>query len=105
VDEYEIGVGATGTSAGTYIVSVLPYSQNGLRPILRNVGRVILATRVNGIAAPTTAITVLSTRRPTADSSKVILPSRVASAGDQLWVFVELESESTVRYRLEVDFA
>lgn len=104
VDEYEIGISTTGTGAGTYIVSVLPYSQNGLRPILRNVGRVLLITRVNGIAVPTGPITLLSQRRPSADNSRVVLPSRVAAAGDQLWVLVELTGSSSCRYRLEVDY-
>lgn len=103
-DEYEIGVDATGTAAGTYVVAIKPLSQNGLRAAHRGIGRVVLATRVDGIAAPTTAITQLAVRKPSSSESLLVLPSHVAAAGDQLWVLIELTEASPVRYRLEVDF-
>jgi hypothetical protein len=46
----------------------------------------------------------LSQRKPASETQRVILPSRTAAAGDQLWVLIELLGSSTARYRLEVDF-
>jgi hypothetical protein len=103
-DEYEIGSGSSGTLAGTYVITVRPYSQSGLRARTRAIGQVILCTRVNGIAVPTGPITLLSRRKPSSSESVLTLPSRVAALGDQLWVLVELLDASPARYQLDVDF-
>lgn len=104
VDEFEIGVGGSGTAAGTYVISILPRTRAGIRQRINGVGRVILATRVNGIAVPTGPITTLANTRITSPDRGLVLPSRVAAAGDQLWVLLDITAASATRYSLQVDF-
>lgn len=103
VDEYEIRSGA-GTLAGTYIVSLRPYARNGFAATHRDVKEILLLRQVNGVAVPTTPLTVAGRGRPNSSTSILALPAVVANLGDRLFALVALKDASSCRYALAVDF-
>jgi hypothetical protein len=105
VDQYEITSGASGTLAGTYIITVNPFSQNGLTARRRGVGSVILLRQLDGVATPAAAVGLVARRdTPPGEQAVITLPTVVAALGDRMFVLVELTGGSATRYELKVDF-
>lgn len=102
VDFYEITDGS-GANEGTYTVSLLPYSENGFRPSLGGVGRVALVVQTDGVSTPTAAATLLALKRPRDKQTGVTLgPVSIATA-DRLFLIVERQDVSTIKYQVELD--
>lgn len=104
VDQYEITDGA-GTNAGSYTVTVRPYSENGFTQSHRAVGDIAVLRQVNGVASPSAAIGCLGRKKPGNGTSAVALGPFTVLDGDRLWVVVERKDQSTLKYQLELDFA
>lgn len=102
VDFYEISDGS-GTSEGTYTVSIKPYSENGFRASLGGIGRVALILQDDGANTPTAAGTVLALKRPRDKQTGVTLGPFSVETTDRLYLVVERLDISTIKYQVELD--
>lgn len=102
VDFYEITDGS-GANEGTYTVSVLPYVENGFRASLGGIGRVALVSQTDGVNAPTTAATLLALKRPRDKQTGVTLGPVSISTADRLFLIVERQDVSTIKYQVDLD--
>jgi hypothetical protein len=102
VDVYEItdGIGAT---EGAYTITIRPYSERGLTAKHRAVGRVALVRQVNGVGNPGAPSTVVGIRSPRDSRSTVTLGPAFILNQDRVFVVIERQDTSTLRYILEVD--
>lgn len=104
VDFYEITDGS-GTGIGNYTVTVRPFNENGFKGSLSGIGEIAIVKQTNGVTVPTTAPTLLGKRRPTNSGSSVAFGPYTMGTNDRLFVAVERNAVSTIRYQIEVDKA
>jgi hypothetical protein len=102
VDFYEITDGS-GAGAADYTVTVRPYSENGFSKSLGGIGRVVLVKQADGVNSPTAAASVLAAKKPASGTSSVTLGPFTTTTDDKLFVVVERDDVSTIKYQLEVD--
>lgn len=102
VDVYEVTDGS-GANEGTYTVTVRPVSVNGMRAGLSGIGRIALVRQADGVNTPSAAATVLGLRQPRSSTSLVALGPVSISTNDRLYVVVERNDPSTIKYQLELD--
>lgn len=102
-DRYEVS-GGVGASAGSYTITVGPYSESGLTATTRSLGSFAVFKQSGGVSNPTGQVQCLA-RRDTRDSrsSRSAGPFDVVE-GDRLWVTVEWRDQSTLKYQISVDF-
>ena len=104
VDQYEITDGA-GTNAGSYTITIRPFSENGFTQSHRAVGDIAVLRQVGGVASPSASISCVGRKKPARGTVAVTLGPFTVLDGDRLWVVVEKKDQSTLKYQLEVDFA
>lgn len=102
VDFYEITDGS-GANEGSYVVSVKPYSENGFRPSLGGVGRIALVEQPDGVNTPTAAAVCLALKKPRDKQTGVTLGPVSISTNDRLFLVVERQDVSTIKYQVELD--
>lgn len=102
VDFYEITDGS-GANEGTYVVSIKPYSENGFRASLGGVGRIALVEQPDGVNTPSAAPICLALKKPRDKQTAVTLGPVSISTSDRLFVVVERQDVSTIKYQLELD--
>jgi hypothetical protein len=105
VDKYEINNAGTGTSLGSYTITLSPFSESGFTASHREVGDIAVIKQAGGIATPSAALTCLGRKRPANGRSSVALGPFSLAAGDRLWVVVERLGHSSTKYQLTVDLA
>lgn len=102
VDFYEITDGS-GANEGTYTVSVNPFSEGGFRASLGGVGRIALVKQPDGVNTPTATALCLALKRPRDKQTGVTLGPVSISTSDRLFLVVERQDVSTIKYQLELD--
>jgi len=104
VDFYEITDGS-GTGIGNYTVTIRPFSENGFAGTLNGVGDVALIKQTNGVTTPTAAATLLGKKRPRNSKASVALGPFTMGTNDRLFVAIERNAVSTLKYQIEIDKA
>ena len=104
-DKYEITNAGTGTSLGSYTITISPYSENGFTSSHREVGDIAVIKQAGGIATPSAAVTCLGRKKPTNSRASITLGPFSCAAGDRLWVLVEHRGYSSLKYQLTIDRA
>ena len=102
VDFYEITDGS-GTGVGNYTVTIRPFSENGFAGTLNGVGAIALVKQTNGVTTPTAAATLLGKKRPANSKAAVALGPFTMGTNDRLFVAIERNAVSTLKYQIEVD--
>lgn len=102
VDLYEITDGS-GANEGTYTVTVRPVSVNGMRASLGGIGRVALVRQADGVNTPGAAASVMGLRQSRNSTSPVTVGPAAIATNDRLYVVVERNDTSTIKYQLELD--
>lgn len=102
VDLFEISDGS-GANEGTYIVSIKPYSKDGFRASLSGIGQIALVKQADGVNTPSASATCLALKKPRDKQTAVTLgPVSIATA-DRLFLAVERQDVSTIKYQVELD--
>lgn len=102
VDFYEITDGSGGNE-GTYIVSIKPYSKDGFRASLSGIGRIALVEQPDGVNTPTAAAICLALKKPRDKQTAVTLGPVSISTADRLFLVIERQDVSTIKYQVELD--
>lgn len=102
VDFYEITDGS-GANEGTYVVSIKPYSENGFRASLGGIGRVALVEQPDGVNSPTATAICLALKKPRDKQTGVTLGPVSIATNDRLFLVVERQDVSTIKYQVELD--
>jgi hypothetical protein len=101
-DQYEITTNGTGISAVAYTAVVRPYVENGLRASTSKLGTIALIRQVDGLNTATAGMTCIGAKRHASTTSTTSLGPFTVNANDRLWIVIEEQGCSTVKYQLEL---
>lgn len=104
IDQYEITDGS-GSGAGDYTVTVKPYSENGFSKSLGGIEAIAVVKQTDGVATPGAGATLLGLKRVKSSTGTVSLGPFTVETGDKLYVIVDRNGVSTIKYQLEIDKA
>lgn len=104
VDLYEITDGS-GTAAANYTMTLKPFSENGFTKSIRGVDTIAVVKQVDGVNSPSAAPTLLGKKRVSGSAASTTLGPYGTTTNDRLYVVIDRNDVSTVKYQLEVDKA
>lgn len=102
VDFFEITDGS-GTGIGNYTITIRSFSENGFRRSVTGVGEIAVVKQANGVTTPTTAGTLLGKRRLSRSDASLSFGPFTMGTNDRLFVAIERNAVSTLKYQIEVD--
>lgn len=104
VDLYEVTDGS-GSGAGSYTITIKPYSENGFPKSLLGVEAIAVVRQTDGVNTASATPTLLGLKRLPSSVTGASLGPFTTTTNDKLYVIVDRKGVSTIKYQLEVDKA
>lgn len=101
-DQYEVTTNGTGVSAISFTAVVRPYAEAGLPSSTSRLGTIGIIRQADGLNTPTAGTSCLGARKHAATNATTTLGPYAVSSADRLWIVVEHEGSSVVKYQLEL---
>lgn len=101
-DQYEVTTTGTGVTSLAFTAVVKPYSELGFPRSTSKLGMIGVIRQPNGLNAPNAGTVCLGARRHASTTSTTTLGPYTVNSTDRVWIVVEEEGNSNVKYQLEL---